>query len=276
MPRKRRRRTRTKVVRRITYPSSKLTEARVFELIQDRHPAPAWATLRTVADSTGGGPSRFADAVSMSLWPSRGLELHGFEIKLSRSDWRQELKNPKKAEAIGAYCDRWWLVIGDESIVKDGELPPLWGLLVVDGVHLKTLVKAKLQETELLPLEFVAALLRRAQESHATAEAQIKEKWIKRDEVQDEITKSYEEGVEHGKRQAEFSLREYKTKLESVERFEKAAGLQIDHYHGDQIGRAVKYVLKARSIEYAIKSVKRSIDNLDQAVQRVKKEMEEF
>ena len=45
------------------------------------------------------------DAVIMSLWPSRGLELHGVEIKVSRADWKREAADPAKAEAIAAYCD---------------------------------------------------------------------------------------------------------------------------------------------------------------------------
>ena len=57
-----------------------------------RHPPEAWALCFEVGDATGGGHTRWADAVAMSLWPSRGLHLHGFEIKASRSDWVKELK----------------------------------------------------------------------------------------------------------------------------------------------------------------------------------------
>src|SRR5438876_1169784 len=74
-----------------------------------------------------------ADALAMSLWPSRGLELHGFEIKASRADWRTELRNPETADEIATRCDRWWIVAGSADIVTDGELPPTWGLLVPLG-----------------------------------------------------------------------------------------------------------------------------------------------
>jgi hypothetical protein len=30
---------------------------------------------------------------------------------------------PEKAEKIARYCDRWYLAIGDENIVQEGELP---------------------------------------------------------------------------------------------------------------------------------------------------------
>jgi len=32
----------------------------------------------------------------MDLWPSGGLEIHGHEVKVSRSDWLRELKEPEK------------------------------------------------------------------------------------------------------------------------------------------------------------------------------------
>jgi hypothetical protein len=63
-------------------------------LLAARYCAPAWAIFYEVANATGANGSRYADAVAMSLYPSRGLELHGFEVKKSRWDWvRERLPN---------------------------------------------------------------------------------------------------------------------------------------------------------------------------------------
>ena len=54
-----------------------------------------WIFLTNVRDTTGrpkGSRRRYADAVAMNLWPSKGLALHGFEIKVSRSDFLTELR----------------------------------------------------------------------------------------------------------------------------------------------------------------------------------------
>lgn len=57
--------------------------------------------------------------------------VHGFEIKISRSDWLRELKTGgEKSVFWRAYCNYFWLVVPDASIVKPGELPEGWGLLV--------------------------------------------------------------------------------------------------------------------------------------------------
>lgn len=79
--------------------------------------------------SWGTGPLRTADALVLDLWPSTGNVIHGIEVKISRSDWLTELKDPDKAEAFRPHCDFWWLAVPDANIVRD-DLPPGWGLLV--------------------------------------------------------------------------------------------------------------------------------------------------
>jgi hypothetical protein len=75
---------------------------------------------------------RTADALAVDLWPSSGNVIHGFEVKVSRSDWLTELKDPSKADAFRQYVDHWWLVVPDASIVR-GDLPDGWGLLAGVG-----------------------------------------------------------------------------------------------------------------------------------------------
>lgn len=54
----------------------------------------------------------------------------GHEVKVSRSDWLAELRDPNKSETWRQYCNKWYLVVPDASIVKD-DLPEGWGLMVV-------------------------------------------------------------------------------------------------------------------------------------------------
>ncbi|MBW2673476.1 MAG: hypothetical protein JRD89_08705 [Deltaproteobacteria bacterium] len=133
------------------------------KLLLRRFDAPAWAVLFEVKSSTGyaNGEPRSADAVAISLWPSRGLAIHGVEIKVHRSDWLRELKKPNKSEAVQKHCDFWWIA-APKGVVEVDELPPTWGLLEVSG---KRGLVAKRQAPELaakpLDLGFVASLGRR-------------------------------------------------------------------------------------------------------------------
>lgn len=128
--------------------ASRHTEASLLELLRARHTrsgnggAGEYAFLTHVRNEAGFAATRTLDALTVSLWPSRGMELHGYELKCSRSDWVRELREPAKAEAFIGRLDRFSLVIADASIVADGELPPTWGLVVAKGKRLVTAVAA--------------------------------------------------------------------------------------------------------------------------------------
>jgi hypothetical protein len=110
-------------------------------LIAQAYPSPEWAVFYEVSNATGWGASRRADAVALGVWPSRGQMLIGFEFKTARGDWLNERKNPAKAETIAAHCDAWYVVAGDESVVKLDELPEPWGLHVANKDNTKFLSK---------------------------------------------------------------------------------------------------------------------------------------
>ncbi|NKG21078.1 hypothetical protein [Paeniglutamicibacter terrestris] len=70
---------------------------------------------------------RRADAIWMV---ARTAHMVGYEIKVTRSDLLSELRDPTKCEPWLKYCDRWWLAVGDASIV-DGlmdRIPEDWGV----------------------------------------------------------------------------------------------------------------------------------------------------
>lgn len=150
------------------------TEASVLDCLRQRYSEShgngdrwAFAThVKSHAGFYGAGSNwaypRIADAIAMDLWPSKGLEIHGHEVKVSRSDWLTELKAPEKCEPVKRYCDRWWLVVSDRAIVKAGELPTDWGLMVVSGNSTRVVVKAPRLTPEPVSREFMAPLLRAA------------------------------------------------------------------------------------------------------------------
>jgi hypothetical protein len=142
-----------------------MTEREVLDLLAARHVAPEWAFLRHVANGTGRHQSRTADGIAMNLWPSRGMELHGFEVKVYRGDWLRELKDPAKADEIAARCHRWWVVASDDFVVQQDDLfPQAWGLMVVREGALVVVREAPLLTPAPLTWEFLAAILRRAAE----------------------------------------------------------------------------------------------------------------
>lgn len=209
-----------------------ITSSDIVAGMAKRYAAPEWAMFFNVANGTGWRGKRYADAVGMSLFPSRGLELHGFEIKVSKSDYRREAEQPEKAETIAAYCDRWWVVTPPGLL--DGENLPLnWGWLAYDGRAFYTKQKAAKLEAKAMDRTMLAALLRRAHESNEGRLAgMVAEKTAG---VEAEVTRRVEQ-------QLSYRTRDHQSLKSAVEAFEKGAGVKIENWRGEDIGRAVKVV----------------------------------
>lgn len=141
-----------------------MTAADLRQLLRVRYPATTHALVFEVRDAAGFSAQASADALALGLYPSRGLLLSGHEIKVSRGDWLKEIRKPHKAEAFVRFCDEWWIVAADDSIVKPDELPAPWGLLIVSphGQGLRIAKKAPKLKPKSLDRTFVAALLKRA------------------------------------------------------------------------------------------------------------------
>ena len=226
-----------------TEPDVRLQTGALRAALREKFPLPEYALFFEVADATGFRGSRTADAIAMSCWPSRGLDLIGFELKASRSDWTREKADPAKAEAICRYCDRWYLVIGDRKIVKPGELPPTWGLIAPKGQKLVIVTEAPKLNPVSVDRDFLAALLRKAV-SQSPDEAVIREA----------VNKARAEGVEAGKRYSpDASLAskvksledELKRLRETVATFEKHSGISLAYSwnRAHTIGEAVRFVM---------------------------------
>lgn len=198
-----------------------------------RYPPSEYALMWEVANGVGAARPRYADALAMSLYPSRGLELHGFEIKVSRHDWTREKRNPEKADSFVRYCDRWWIVAPREVVPHD-QLPPTWGLIEFDGKTLRQAVKAPKLPAQELTRDFIAAVLRRGT---AVDEGMIGSLVRMRIE---ELRAADEQRIEHevNRRTAELT-----SQVERIRKIEEAAGISLtDWSAGPEIGRAIKLV----------------------------------
>ena len=136
----------------------KHTELSVLSLLRERHAAtsgngPEWAYMEHVRNGPGFKANRTLDAMAVSLWPSRGMEIHGYEVKVSRADFRRELADGAKADTWHGIVDRFWIV-APRGVVPVDELPAAWGLIEVstDGTKLRSAKAAPLLTDERAPI----------------------------------------------------------------------------------------------------------------------------
>lgn len=218
-----------------------ITAAVVRRALRLRFNAPEWAMFEEVANATGYGAHRSADAVAMNLWPSRGLEIHGVEIKVSRADWVAERDNPAKADAIARYCNRWWLAVADASIVHPGELPPTWGLLTFRAGRLIAITEAPALDPAPLDRTFVAAMLRRAAET--TKDSVPKTEIAAR--MAELVTAAREEG--RASASPAGTLDRLAALEKSIADFEASSGVTLHQWHAGNIGAAVRTVMDGKN-----------------------------
>ncbi len=152
-----------------------MTSADVLAALRTRYLPPQWYLLTEVANGTGyKGKTRetYADAVAINAYQSGkyGAEIHGFEIKVTRADWLNELKDPGKSAEVRKFCDRWYVVAPPGVVQATDELSGAGYLCVADGT-ITTEWEAALVGDAPLTRAFVAALVRRASEERADKEA---------------------------------------------------------------------------------------------------------
>lgn len=219
-------------------------------LLRARFCPKEWALLEEVRNRTGYGKTeRYADAIAMNLYPSRGLEVYGFEIKVSKSDWKRELADADKSAPIQRFCDRWYIVT-PPGIVDRAELPKTWGLMEADkeGTKLITKVEAPPLAAEPLDRAFVASMLRNATEG-----------MLERLNQATLSNEAYARGKKDGE---ERYVRDHKIAMEALERrlgatqaelnglklglkdFEKRSGLKINSFDGPYLGEAVYALMR--------------------------------
>jgi hypothetical protein len=164
--------------------------------------------------------------------------VYGVEIKVSRSDWISEMRQPEKADEIAKYCDHWYLAVSEASIVHVGELPPTWGLIACDTGKAKIIKPAPKLEAKSIDRGFVAAMLRRAAEFHAP------ETWLA-----SERQRIYADAETSAKALFESQLRREKDVSErlqaAITKFETEAGFTILGWRPKQSVSTFKKVQKA-------------------------------
>ncbi len=205
---------------------------------------PHFAYLTQVRNGTGFSrkTARTADAVAMGTWPSRGIHLHGIEIKVDLQDFKREIANPEKAEDIAKYCHFWWLAVSHEKVAPLELVPTNWGLLVVseDGSKMRV-VKDAAKLNPVPPDHLLLASLMR----------KMAEEYIHVGSLRDWKAETRRELEQTASRNAKFesqtAIAGLKKNNELIAKVEKAIGCRIHEWQADEFGDCYKLAQEFRT-----------------------------
>jgi hypothetical protein len=244
------------------------TESDVYQALETVFPSPAHVLLAQVRNGTGfAAKTRTADALALSVYPSRGLWLAGIEIKVTRSDWRREKADPDKAESMAKYC-RYWYVAAPAGVVPADDLPETWGLIECarTGKALSAQVARKPDKMDPAPLTMpvICSILRN--QAAATVPAhQLRQ-------VQDTIHEQATQIADAKCASLEQQIaEERRTRIE----FEKLAGVQINCWNHGHIARAVKQVLAVEQVDVITANLRRAIADARRAIDNIAERLED-
>lgn len=232
--------------------------------------------LYNVGNATGWASGRqFADALVVSLWPSRGIWCAGVEVKVYRSDWKRELEKPRKSAEIQSYCERWW-VAAPVGVVELGELPDTWGLVEIDGGKPRVAKEAPKLEAKPPTWGFVAACLRREANSQASQLRAAEERgWAKAAKEYDadavQATRAelseLKRKVQWAERDRDHAVETDKKLREAVQRYYDATGIDLFcQRHQDVLSGAVALT---RAVQ-RLMSMPHLADDMERAAQALR------
>ena len=200
--------------------NGKFEAADIYALLNKRFTdSREWICAREVGNATGRSAIRHIDFVAANCFESKGLGVHGFEVKISKSDLRRELEDAEKHTIFFDDIDTFSIVAPD--YVLDAEyvklIPPKWGIYkavatqVVVDVNPNGELKYKTElKTFRRPLELHDDKTRTMNRSFAMAMLRAMSTQDTKCNPADELQKSYDSGFEDGLRRGKQMSADYK------------------------------------------------------------------
>jgi hypothetical protein len=231
--------------------SEKVTAKDICNALIEAYKPPEWYLCFEVGNSTGTQLHRHADAVAINAYPSKGFEIRGFEIKVSKTDLQRELALGEKSDEIAQFCDYWFLVT-PKGLTDSFTLPPTWGIIEYADGKLRQKKKAEWLQRANPTFGFLCAMIRGRERLNGMK---------RREEIDEAVSKDREYRKIYAA-SAERELDDLQTKLHEV--FD-ATGIMINKWNPtdtiiDRLKAAESLDLISRNIRWLLRSAESLFD----------------
>jgi hypothetical protein len=255
----------------MTEAAEKITADDIRKALESKYAAPEWYLGFEVGNSTGANCRRHADAVAINAYPSKGHEIRGFEIKVSKSDLQTELENGIKSDEIARYCDYWFLAT-PKGLTKGFALPPTWGVVEYNDGRLLQVINPQKLERAQPPVGFIAAMLRgrerlvanQSQKINAEERRRIEEQVLWRVKNSEKELEKLREKLAEIKQKTGIELDDWEPTRTIVARLKAAEALEVIDQNMRWIESAAKTIGEG---SVALQKALKTIRNLEQDAQ---------
>lgn len=151
----------------------KITVTKIIKLLELKHPSPQWACFSELRNKRGYASYyekiRAIDFFAFNLWKSSQHWRIAYEIKLTHSDFLNELKNPSKRKPFVDISNEFYFV-APVGIIPESEVPEECGLIEVTKSSLRVKRRAQQRQNTDIDLTFAACMIDRSVEKHSAEE----------------------------------------------------------------------------------------------------------
>lgn len=207
----------------------------IKSLLALRHPPGEWVLIYELSNGTGYNPKqRYIDAFAFNCYPSKNNIRIAYEIKVSRSDFVNELKHPEKRQWAMDVCHQFYFACAP-GVAEKSEIPEGCGLLVAtknaNMMRVQLHARQKLKPRPLQDNE-IAAMLRAIE--RINRKDLIHWKYAGRDLTDDDLLKLIEEKRDWLEKE-EIEKKVNQGVNESLSKLKSIAESYVEAFEGAQV-----------------------------------------
>lgn len=241
---------------------SDVSAIEILSALTDQYQAPEWIIGYEVGNSTGSEVKRHADAVAINTYPSKGFEIRGFEIKVSKQDLKKELSDGEKADEIARFCNYWFLVT-PKGLTADFLIPETWGIIEYNNGKLRQVKKPTYFDAQLKP-GFMAAMLRGRDRYYNNNKNQFYQELKK--EIELDVTRQYRS-----------ELRQYENLKETLAILKEDTGIDLTTWRPEEkVKRAMQISLNIDRFNSITGRLFHDAEDLMEDIEKIKESYSEL
>jgi len=247
--------------------------------LREKYQQPEWELLFELRNGTGSTFENSIDAFVINTYPSKDFHRIAFEIKHSRNDFMNEIKNPDKRKFAMSISNEFYFLCSYNFISKD-EIPEQCGLMVMENMGIR--IKKIAQQREIdkaIPIKTVCSLIRNMMPKEPVLNRRYATRLgdkslIDIDKIVDEDIAKRVEDRNNYSIQRKIDEKYEEQHKEFVERKELLDGFFIGHYRNENDYKVLLQRFKVfLSIDYDIKMLLQNMGTLTEKLKGLKGEL---